>query len=258
MEVFLVAVVAAGAAVLTFFSGFGLGTILTPFFALFFPVETAIAATAVVHFSNNIFKTGIIGKHINYSVLLKFGAAALPAAAFGAVVLSLLSNAPALTSWQLNGKIYAVLPVKLISGLLMILFSAAELTGKFDKAEVTGKHLFAGGLLSGFFGGISGNQGAFRSMFLLHSGLSKEAYIATGTGIALLVDIGRLFIYGKNNSFASLNNDAATMIYVAIIAAFAGSLTGKKVLKKVTVRAVQVMVAVFITAVGALLCAGIL
>lgn len=38
-----------------------------------------------------------------------------------------------------------------------------------------------GGLLSGFFGGLSGNQGALRSAFLLKAGLSKEAFIATGT-----------------------------------------------------------------------------
>jgi hypothetical protein len=34
---------------LTLFSGFGLGTILMPAFALFFPLTVAIAATAVVH-----------------------------------------------------------------------------------------------------------------------------------------------------------------------------------------------------------------
>lgn len=37
---------------LTLFSGFGLGTILTPVFAIFFPIEVAIASTAVVHLSN--------------------------------------------------------------------------------------------------------------------------------------------------------------------------------------------------------------
>ncbi len=53
-------VVICGAAVivaaLTLFSGFGLGTILMPAFALFFPIEVAVAATAVVHLANNLFK----------------------------------------------------------------------------------------------------------------------------------------------------------------------------------------------------------
>ena len=42
----LAALVASG---LTLFSGFGLGTLLTPIFALFMPVELAVAATAIVH-----------------------------------------------------------------------------------------------------------------------------------------------------------------------------------------------------------------
>ena len=49
----LVALLASG---LTFFSGFGLGTLLTPVFALFFPIEIAITITSIVHFLNNLFK----------------------------------------------------------------------------------------------------------------------------------------------------------------------------------------------------------
>lgn len=48
---------------LTFFSGFGLGTLLVPVFAIFFPIELAIALTAIVHFLNNIFKLTQIGKN---------------------------------------------------------------------------------------------------------------------------------------------------------------------------------------------------
>ncbi|MEZ4804275.1 MAG: hypothetical protein R2852_01970 [Bacteroidia bacterium] len=55
-----------------------------------------------------------------------------------------------------------------------------------------------GGLISGFFGGLSGNQGALRSMFLLKSGLNKEAYIATGILIAFAVDITRLSVFQSN------------------------------------------------------------
>jgi len=47
---------------LTLFSGFGLGTILMPAFALFFPIEMAVAATAVVHGASNIFKIIMVGR----------------------------------------------------------------------------------------------------------------------------------------------------------------------------------------------------
>ncbi|MFQ6676338.1 MAG: sulfite exporter TauE/SafE family protein, partial [Fidelibacterota bacterium] len=55
METALIAAVAFVASGLTLFSGFGLGSILMPVMAIFFPVEVAISATALVHLANNIF-----------------------------------------------------------------------------------------------------------------------------------------------------------------------------------------------------------
>lgn len=46
MELIIICLVAFITAILTFFSGFGLGTILMPVFAIFFPVEIAIALGA--------------------------------------------------------------------------------------------------------------------------------------------------------------------------------------------------------------------
>ena len=60
MELAVISLVAFLTAILTFFSGFGLGTILMPVFAIFFPVDIAIALTGVVHFSNNLFKLSLI------------------------------------------------------------------------------------------------------------------------------------------------------------------------------------------------------
>ena len=62
----LVALLGSG---LTLFSGFGLGTLLLPVFALFFPVEVAIAATAVVHFLNNLFKLSLLGRNADYGLV---------------------------------------------------------------------------------------------------------------------------------------------------------------------------------------------
>ena len=60
MEYLIISLVSLVVAALTFFSGFGLGTLLMPAFALFFPIEVAIAATAVVHLVNNIFKVYLL------------------------------------------------------------------------------------------------------------------------------------------------------------------------------------------------------
>ena len=84
MDIFIISIAAFATAILTFFSGFGLGTILTPVFAIFFPIDIAIALTGVVHFANNLFKIALVGKHINKAVLLRFGLPAFIASFAGA------------------------------------------------------------------------------------------------------------------------------------------------------------------------------
>ena len=86
MEIIIISVVAFLVAILTFFSGFGLGTILTPVFMFFFPVELSIALTGVVHFFNNLFKIVLVGRNANREVLLKFGIPAVLAALVGVFV----------------------------------------------------------------------------------------------------------------------------------------------------------------------------
>ena len=87
MDIIIICLVAFFAAILTFFSGFGLGTILTPVMMIFFPVEIAVAFTVIVHFSNNIFKLFIIGFNANKKVILKFGIPAILAAFLGSYIL---------------------------------------------------------------------------------------------------------------------------------------------------------------------------
>jgi uncharacterized membrane protein YfcA len=100
----LTSLVVAG---LALFSGFGLGTLLMPAFALFFPVEVAVAATAVVHLANNLFKVGLIGKWADWSVAARFAVPAAIAAVFGALLLGrvashLQGGTLALLQWRLG------------------------------------------------------------------------------------------------------------------------------------------------------------
>ena len=54
-----------------------------------------------------------------------------------------------------------------------------------------------GGILSGFFGGLSGHQGALRSAFLIKAGLSKESFIVTGIVVSMFIDFTRLSVYAS-------------------------------------------------------------
>ena len=57
MEIFVLRITGLIASLLTFFTVFGLGAILTPVFAIFFAVDLAIVLTSVVHFLKQYFQT---------------------------------------------------------------------------------------------------------------------------------------------------------------------------------------------------------
>jgi len=257
MEIVIISLAAFFTATLTFFSGFGLGTILMPVFVLFFPVEIAIALTGVVHFTNNLFKIGLVGKSADKGVLLRFGLPAILASFVGAFVLIRMVALPALFQYNLGNKVMEVTPVKLIIGLLLLIFALLEFSPSFKKVQFDRDKLIYGGLISGFFGGLTGIQGAIRSAFLIKSGLSKEAYIATGVVIASLVDFTRLGVYATRFSAASLQENIPLLV-AATLSAIAGAYFGKKMLKKVTLSHIQILVAVMLVIISVGLMAGVI
>ena len=93
---------------LTLFSGFGLGTILVPVFAIFFPIEIAIALTAIVHFLNNIFKLNLLGKLADKFTVLRFGVTAIFSAFLGAYVLTLLTGMQPIFQYSISNKTFVV------------------------------------------------------------------------------------------------------------------------------------------------------
>lgn len=257
MEYLIICLVAFLGSGLTLFSGFGLGTLLLPVFGIFFPIELSIALTAIVHFLNNLFKLALVGKHADKQTIIRFGIPSIIAAFAGAFVLQLLSNMQPLFEYDLAGHHFIILPIKLIIAIVLLFFSCFEIIPALANMEFDKKYLPLGGLLSGFFGGLSGNQGALRSAFLIRSGLTKEAFIASGVVIACFIDISRLSIYSKQ-IFLSEQPFNYTLIICATLAAFAGAFIGNKLLKKVTIKTVQIMVAILLFVFSILLGLGII
>lgn len=245
MEVILICLAAFFASLLTFFSGFGLGTILMPVFALFFPLEMAIAITGVVHLLNNFFKLSLVGKEANWRVVLKFGAPAIISALIGAWLLMSFSANTEWLTYTLGDKEFSITTIKVIVAFLMFSFALFELIPFFKKLEFAENKLFIGGIISGFFGGLSGHQGALRSAFLIKCGLSKESFIASGVMISSVIDISRVSVYFTKYSSIGIEENI-NLILAAVLAAFAGALIGKKLLKKITTSFVQITVAVMI------------
>lgn len=259
MEIYIISLVAFAAALLTFFSGFGLGTLLTPVFMVFFPAEIAIALTGVVHFFNNIFKILLVGRKADKTVLLKFGLPAVLAALAGSWLLTQITDLRPLYSYTLMDRTFTVYPVEFVVACLLFLFAWIELLPYFRKLEFSRDKLYLGGILSGFFGGLSGNQGALRSAFLVRAGLSKEAFIGTTVVVSTFVDITRLGVYssslGSNPDFFLENWQLVTL---ATLSAMTGAYAGNKWLKKITMKTVQLIIGFLLLSLSAAIALGLL
>jgi uncharacterized membrane protein YfcA len=242
MTYLVICAVALLASGLTFFSGFGLGTLLLPAFALFFPIEQAIAMTAVVHLLNGLFKFALVGRHADRAVVVRFGVPAILAAFLGAWSLSWLAGVAPVYRYFAFGHAFEVAPVKLAVGLVLLAFALVELLPRLLDLSFKPRYMPLGGALSGFFGGLAGMQGALRSAFLARAGLSKEAFIATGVTIALLIDFSRLGVYAKATIGVGEQLDYR-LLAAAVLSAFLGAFFGNRSLKKMTMPAVQKIVA---------------
>ncbi len=247
----LIYFLAFAASLLTFFSGFGLGTILTPVFLIVFPVEIALTTTALVHFSNNVFKIGLLHRHIHWPTIKAFGLPAIFGAFLGVWTLKQLSGQAILNIadwWQ-------VPPLEFAVGLIMVIFALFELHPKLSSYRIPNRLFTLGGFLSGFFGGLSGHQGALRSMFLVKTNLEKSAFVATGTGISLFIDLTRIPLYFVllQNSHSQIN---WVMVAGAALSAMSGALLGNKLLHKMSLKSLHYSVGLFILLMGLWLISG--
>jgi hypothetical protein len=257
VEYFFIPLAAFVASTLTLFSGFGLGTLLMPVAAVFFPIDVAIAMTAAVHLANNVFKGFLLGKRADRDVFLRFGIPAVAAAFLGALLLGQLSGAEPIFEYEAFGRTFTTTALGIVVGVLILFFVAIESSRRLATVALDRKWLPVGGLVSGFFGGLSGHQGAFRSMFLLKAGLDKQAFVATGVLIAIAVDLARTSIYGLQ--FAGAPDVIAwPLVFTASLAAFLGAFLGARLLDKVTFGAVRAIVSVLLVVIALGLISGVL
>lgn len=266
MDYIIVAITVLFGAGLTFFSGFGLGTLMLPVFCLFFDVSVAVGATAIVHLSNNLFKFALVSRYIHVNTLLLFG---IPATIFGAIggyLLGSIDNSGTLHTYSIEGHHFEITVIKIVIGCLMVFFALFDLSPSLSKIKLDRKHLPLGGVLSGFFGGVSGHQGAFRATFLAKAGLTKEQFIGTSNAVSLGVDLARLITYfavasyalNGGNKFQMALTEGKYLLIVGIVFAFVGTMLGKQLVKKTTISGIQKTVGVMLIVMGVLMAIGLL
>ena len=233
--VFIVAILSGATASVV---GFGIGSLLTPLIALEVGMAAAVALVAIPHAAATALRCWRLRRAIDGGVLRSFGLLSAAGAVAGALLYS-----------RLGGR-----ALTLVLGALLVLTSLAGLRSG-NRVRPPGSRA-AGilGLLSGFFGGVAGNQGGLRAAAMLAFALSPAAFVATATATALLVDAARLpvYLWRAGPTIAAYRLPCA----VATAGVLAGTLLGERVLLGTPPARYRRIVAVAIGAIGLMLLAG--
>lgn len=202
------------AAALTVPAGFGLATMLTPVVFLWLDPHEAVAVVGIVHGSHNAWKLKVLRESVNFDAVRRFGWALVLGALLGAA---------------LNTQ-FAAEPLLLVVGLALIVLPLLSVTQRWTNIRLPEAEDRFGGFGSGFFGGLTGHQGALRAMFLQKRLPDKSEYAATAAILALVVDVTRVPVYVALEGWQIL--DAGWLIIGLVLAAVLGVQLGKRWLKK--------------------------
>jgi uncharacterized membrane protein YfcA len=135
----------------------------------------------------------------------------------------------------------------------MIIFALIELIPSFKSKSFDKKWLPLGGFISGFFGGLSGHQGALRSAFLSKTEIEKHVFIATSVSIAMIIDLVRVSSYFQMSNFENL---PWKMIVFGVFFALSGTFLGKRFFDKKQNVNIRLLVSVFLFLIGIALVLG--
>ena len=229
VAIFVVAVISGAVAAL---SGFGIGSLLTPLFASAMGVKLAVAAVSLPHFAATCVRLWGLRKFVNRTVLFHFGLLSAAGGLLGALLQS-KSNNPILS---------------IVFGCLLLFAGLSGLAGWSKKMHFGNRTAWFAGALSGFFGGIVGNQGGMRSAALMGFQLSRESLVATATATGVLVDIARVPVYLATESRSLLS--VASYILLATIGCLAGTFWGVRLLERIPAHWYQRLLSSLIFALG--------
>lgn len=157
-------------------SGFGIGSLLTPLFAIQVGTKLAVAAISIPHFVATALRLCIMRKHVDCRLLLSFGLMSAGGGLAGAL-LHTRANSPAFT---------------IVFGGLLIFSGAMGLSGGSKRLKFEGWLACVAGAISGVLGGMVGNQGGIRSAAMLGYEVPRHAFVATATAVVQLTTITKI------------------------------------------------------------------
>lgn len=229
----LIFAIASVAGAVASIAGFGIGSLLTPLLAIDLGTRLAVAAIAIPHVVGTALRFWLLGTAPSARVLWTFGMASAAGGMLGAWLHTWAAN-PWLT---------------LVFGALLVFTGVSELMGLAQRMRFGGVVAWLAGAVSGFLGGLVGNQGGVRSGALLGFERQPRTFVATATAIGLIVDAARLPFYLWRESGALVQH--ARWIGVATIGVVLGTILGGRLLVRIPERRFRRMVAVVVGLLGA-------
>ena len=214
-------------------AGFGIGSVLTPVIAGATGTKLAVAAVSIPHAIGTSIRFWRFRREVDWVVVRSFG---------------IMSAAGGMTGALLNMRATSR-ALDIVFGSLLVLAGTSQVTGYTTRWRLHGALAWLGGALSGFFGGLVGNQGGIRTAAMLGFEVSKRQFVATTTAVALLIDIARVPIY--------LAVDAAQLarmwptLGLATLGVVAGTLFGEKLLARVPEQRFRMVIGVLLLLLGA-------
>jgi uncharacterized membrane protein YfcA len=212
---FLVALVSVAAGAVASVAGFGIGSLLTPLLALEIGTKAAVAAVSVPHAAGTALRFWLLRRHVDWSVMWSFGVTSAAGGLAGALAYEASGN-------RALGAVF---------GALLLFAAIGEYTGLMRRVRFGRGSAYAAGGLSGFFGGLVGNQGGIRAAALLGFKVRQEAFVATATAIALVVDAARMPVYFAGTSDAS--RLPWSLVAIGTAGVIAGTVIGERVLGRI-------------------------
>jgi len=228
----IVAGVAVVAGMVASVAGFGIGSLLTPVLAFQVGTKLAVSLVALPHVVGTALRLWILRAHVDRRVLLNFGITSAVCGLVGAVLHAFATS---------------ILLSRVFGGLL-VLAGVSSLIGLMERLHLPRWAAWVAGGLSGIFGGLVGNQGSIRSAALLGFHVPRDAFVATATAIALLVDMGRVPVYLGTQGPSILQH--WPQVVIGIVGVTAGTLIGARLLRQIPETIFRRIVGLLVLAIG--------
>jgi len=228
----IVAAVAVLAGMVASVAGFGIGSLLTPVLAYQVGTKLAVSLVALPHVGGTALRLWKLRAHVDRRLLLNFGIASAVCGLIGAVLHAFLTS----------------IVLSRVFGGLLVLAGISSLVGLMERLHLPRWAAWVAGGLSGIFGGLVGNQGSIRSAALLGFHVPRDAFVATATAIALLVDAGRVPVY-LGTQWSSIW-ERWPQVVIALVGVIVGTLVGTRLLRRIPESIFKRIVGLLVLAVG--------